>query len=192
MIEEEARFCRLLREGQQAAMEKMVESYGDRLLRGAFFLCRNEPEAQDLVHDTFYQAFRSVKNFNGNSSLYTWLYRILRNLYLNQNRRKKIFSALISGHQASWLRPDAEGQNSGDISGPGLMDVMSDLPLKHREILLLRYVEGLKIQEIGEILGLSYGTVKSRLYHAIRKLKKKLLRTPNFGRCLEKENAHEM
>jgi hypothetical protein len=52
MIEEEARFCRLLREGQPAAMEEMVESYGDRLLRGAFFLCRNEPEAQDLVHDT--------------------------------------------------------------------------------------------------------------------------------------------
>jgi len=192
MIEEEARFCRLLREGDPAATEKMVEAYGDRLLRGAFFLCRNEAEAQDLVHDTFYQAIRSVKNFNGCSSLYTWLYRILRNIFFNQIRRKKIFSSLISGPHVSWLRPEDEGRDSGDRAEAGLMEAMSDLPLKHREILLLRYGEGLKIQEIGEILGLSYGTVKSRLYHAIRKLKKKLLRTQSFGLCPVKENSHEV
>jgi len=67
MIEEEASFCRLLREGQPAAMEKMVESYGDRLLRGAFFLCRNEPEAQDLVHDTLSIRHLVILSVNPNS-----------------------------------------------------------------------------------------------------------------------------
>jgi len=190
MIEDEINFSRLLKAGDPIAMEKMVESYGDRLLRGAFLLCRNEPEAQDLVHDTFYQAFRSVKNFRGDCSLYNWLYRILRNIFLNQNRRKRIFSSLISSHRTTWLRYDAQGQNSRDVNGAGLMDAINGLPMKLREILYLRYVEGLKIWEIGEILGLPYGTVKSRLYYAIQKLKKELLGTLNFRDYSEKENFH--
>jgi hypothetical protein len=67
MIEEEASFCLLLREGQPAAMEKMVESYGDRLLRGAFFLYRNEPEAQDFVHDTLSIRHLVILSANPNS-----------------------------------------------------------------------------------------------------------------------------
>ena len=192
MIEDEAAFYRLLREEDPATLEKMVVTYANRLLRGAFFLCRNEPEAQDLVHDTFYQAFLSIRNFNGDSSLYSWLYGILRNIYLNQTRRKRIFFSLLASRRASWLNPDIVGRDAADLIGSELAEAISRLPLKHREILLLRYLDGYKIHEIGEILGVSSGTVKSRLYHALRKLKRNVFRTPGLGRLLEKENSHEM
>jgi RNA polymerase sigma-70 factor (ECF subfamily) len=192
MIEDEAAFYRLLKEEDPTGLEKMVATYANRLLRGAFFLCRNEPEAQDLVQDTFYQAFRSIKNFNGDSSLYFWLYRILRNIYFNQTRRKRKFVSLLASRRVSWINPDVAGRDTAAQIGIELTEAISRLPLKHREILLLRYMDGYKFHEIGEILDVSLGTVKSRLYYALRKFKKNVLRTPGLGRLPEKENSNEM
>jgi RNA polymerase sigma-70 factor (ECF subfamily) len=192
MIEEDAAFYRLLREKDPAALQKMVETHADRLLRGAFFLCRNEPEAQDLVHDTLYQAFRSLQNFNGDSSVYCWLYGILRNVFLNRNRRDRRFSTVLSDGRATWLNPNAVALGAENMESNGLDDLIGGLPPKHREIIHLRYGEGLKIREISEILGVSNGTVKSRLFHATRKLKKCLLRNPGAGPGPEKEKSYDV
>jgi len=192
MIEDEKAFCCLLREGDQTALEKMVENYGDRLVRGALFLCRDEPEAQDLVHETFYQAFLSVKNFKGECSVYFWLYRILRNIYLNQIRHKRKLFSLLKSQRISWLNPDIADKDVADRMGIEMTQAISRLSLKHREILLLRYMDGYKFHEIGEILDVSLGTVKSRLFHALRKLKNNILWPPDLGHVPDKENAHEM
>jgi RNA polymerase sigma-70 factor (ECF subfamily) len=78
------------------------------------------------------------------------------------------------------------------MENPGLDNLIGGLPPKHREIIHLRYGEGLKIREISEILGVSSGTVKSRLFHATQKLKKCLLRNPGAGPGPEKEKSHDV
>ena len=192
MIEDDAAFCRLLREKDPAAVQKMVETHADRLLRGAFFLCRNEPEAQDLVHDTFCQALRSLSNFNGDSSVYCWLYGILRNVFLNRSRRERRLFVALSDNRATWLDPVGGVHGSERTENSGFEDLIGGLPRRHSEVIHLRYGEGLKIREISEILGVSSGTVKSRLFHATRKLKKCLLRNPGSDPGPDKEKSHDV
>lgn len=192
MNEDDAAFCRLLREKDPAAVRIMVETYADRLLRGAFFLSRNESEAQDLVHDAFYQALRALPNFNGDSAVYCWLYGILRNVFLNRTRRDKRFSTALTDGRATWINPDATVRGAESIENDRFESLIGGLPSRHREIIHLRYAEGLKIKEISEILGISSGTVKSRLFHATRKLKKDLLRQPGSGPGPEQEKFHDV
>lgn len=69
-----------LQSGEPRAMEQLVDAFGDRLLRSAFLLCRDESEAQDIVQDTLVEAARSARRFQGRSSVYTWLHAILLNV----------------------------------------------------------------------------------------------------------------
>jgi RNA polymerase sigma-70 factor, ECF subfamily len=192
MLDDDA-FCRLLREGDPGALSRMAELYGDRLLRGAFFLCRNESEAQDLVQEALFQAIRGISSFRGESHVYGWLYRILRNIHLNQRRREGLWSAIIR-RRALQAASEDPPRHSGDThaSNPGIDSAIDALPPKQREIIHLRYDEGLKIHEIGKILGVSSGTVKSRLFHATLKLKRRLLRNPAGGGVPGKEKSHEL
>jgi len=193
MLDDDASFRRLLREGDPAALARMAELYGDRLLRGASYLCRNEPEAQDLVQETLFQAIRGISTFRGESHVYGWLYRILRNIYLNQRRREGLWSAMIRRRAFQVASDDPPGHSSDTrASNPGIDSAIDALPSKQREIIHLRYDEGLKIHEIGKILGVSSGTVKSRLFHATLKLKRRLLRNPADGGVPGKEKSHEL
>jgi RNA polymerase sigma-70 factor (ECF subfamily) len=171
----------------------MVELYGDRLLKGAFFLCRNESEAQDLVQETLFQAIRGISSFRGESQVYGWLYRILRNIYLNQRRRDWRWSALIRKRSLPVLNDDpAAYSNNAPSADPGIDVAIRALPPKQREIIHLRYGEGFTIREIGEVLGVSPGTVKSRLFHATLKLKRRLLQESGGGGLRDKEKFHEL
>jgi RNA polymerase sigma-70 factor, ECF subfamily len=170
----------------------MAEIYGDRLLRGAFFLCRNESEAQDLVQETLFQAICGISSFRGESQVYGWLYRILRNIYLNQRRRDGYWSGLMKKRFISPVDDPRAYPNDNHLPDPGLDIAIGALPPKHREIIHLRYVEGFTIREIGEALSVSPGTVKSRLFHATLKLKRRLLRDPGQSGLPDEENPHEL
>jgi RNA polymerase sigma-70 factor, ECF subfamily len=191
MLDDDA-FCRLLREGDPAALARMAELYGDRLLRGAFFLCRNESEAQDLVQEALFQAIRGISSFRGESHVYGWLYRILRNIYLNQRRRDRHWSAIVNKRFVLPPEDPPAFPNDDHSPDPGIDSAIDALPPKQREIIYLRYDEGLKIHEIGKILGVSPGTVKSRLFHATLKLKRRLLRDPDQSGLPDEENPHEL
>src|ERR1035438_5396948 len=86
---DEERLITTLKGQLPGAMQELVNSYGDRLLRSAFLLCGNETDAQDIVQDTFLQAIRSVHRFQGRSSIYTWLHGILLNLTRHYYRDRK-------------------------------------------------------------------------------------------------------
>ncbi len=193
MLDDDKAFRRLLRERDPAALARMAELYGDRLLKGAFFLCRNEYEAQDLVQETLFQAIRGISSFRGESQVYGWLYRILRNIYLNQRRRDWRWSALVRKGSLGVPRDDPPAFPDGERSAdPGIETAVGALPPKQREIIHLRYGEGFTIREIGEVLGVSPGTVKSRLFHATLKLKRRLLQESGGGGLRDKEKSHEL
>lgn len=152
----------------------MFQSYGNRLLRAAYLLCHNETDALDLVQETFCQAMEAIGRFRGESKEYTWLYAILRNQYLLHCRRNFRWFPLdiIFNHQAE--KVDPWNQMNEAESHFRIEAAMSLLPFKHREVLLLRYVEEMKVDEIAELLRISPGTVKSRLHNATRRMQEKV------------------
>lgn len=156
-----------------AAIEALIETHGTRLLRSATLLCGNQTNAQDLVQDTFVEAFRSIHRFRGQASLYTWLHSILLNLTHHYHRKSKrlvydnelaVQEGLVSEEQPSAL--DLE------CATTELARALRQLSHPHREVLVLRFYEHMKIDEMARGLGISNGTVKSRLHYAIREMQK--------------------
>jgi RNA polymerase sigma-70 factor (ECF subfamily) len=180
---DEVNLVAALKGRDSAAIEDLVETHGDRLLRSATLLCGNEAVAQDLVQDTFVEALRSVHRFRGQASLYTWLHAILFNLTRHHRRdnARIVYDNDLASQQASTLEegPVASDLKSASVELTRALRLLSD---SHREVLVLRYYEHMKIHEIAQNLGVSKGTVKSRLHYAIQEMQKHLSAEMNlFG-----------
>lgn len=162
-----------LKDQDPAAVRELLDAYGDRLLRSAYLLCGDETEAQDLVQETFLQAIRSAHRFQGHSSIYTWLHAILLNLARSHHRSQKriIYDDELVDRE---MADENAGQLDARTVSSALKSAMQKLSGAHREIIVLRYYENLKIHEIAAHLGVSKGTVKSRLHYALQQLQKYL------------------
>jgi RNA polymerase sigma-70 factor (ECF subfamily) len=151
------------------AAQELLDAHGDRLLRSAFQLCGQETEAQDLVQETFLQAICSVHRFQGRSTIHTWLYGILLNLsrqYHRRHHRLVYDDELLDKEMAEENPGTLDARTAATALRAGLQKISG----AHREVIVLRYYEDLKIHEIAEHLGISKGTVKSRLHYAIQEL----------------------
>jgi RNA polymerase sigma-70 factor, ECF subfamily len=175
--------------GDAAAFDQMVERYWSRIYSMVNQLLRNPQDAEEVTQDAFIRAHRGLGNFRGDSSFSTWLYQIATNLARNRywywwrRRRDKSvsFDAPIGGESDMTLADviPAEVETPDDITvtqefvssiGKG----MEKLGRKHREILILRNVKNLSYEEIAAILGISIGTVKSRIARARESLRSKM------------------
>ena len=153
----------------------MVSLYGDGLMRTAFLLCKNEADAHDLVQETFLQAIKCRGNFNSEYALYSWLSGILLNLNRQHYRKKKrtiLSDEFENTRDAGTFDPEHHLDKEKVFAV--LYSIMEQLSLKHKEILILKYFEELKIHEIAGIVGASKGTVKSRLHYAVKQMQKKM------------------
>jgi RNA polymerase sigma-70 factor (ECF subfamily) len=188
---DEAKLVAALKGRDSAAIEALIETHGNRLLRSATLLCGDETNAQDLVQDAFVEAFRSVHRFRGQASLYTWLHSILLNLTRHHRRdsQRLVYDNELAAREVSVLeeRPSALDFESAAAELARALRQLSD---SHREVLVLRYYEHMKIHELARHLGVSKGTVKSRLHYAIREMQKLLPSEMNlFGAGGTKEMA---
>jgi len=161
-------------------LQEVIEANGDRLVRSAYLLCGDETEAQDLVQETFLQALKSAHKFRGNSAVYTWLHGILRNLCRRHLRQQKrlVFEEKLVLKEPS--RPPAANESDRNFCSATLTEALQKLSPDHREVVVLRYYENLKIQEIAEQTGVANGTVKSRLHYAVRCLEHLIPREMNL------------
>ncbi|MDB6037903.1 MAG: polymerase, sigma-24 subunit, subfamily [Verrucomicrobiales bacterium] len=148
--------------------QEFVEAHGDRLLRSAYLLCGNETEAQDLVQETIIQAIQSWRGFRGESALYTWIRGILLNLCRRHHRKQKrlVYDGELVLRET--FHYDHAQQMDQDFCAERVTQAMQELSEEHREVLILRYFENMKIAEIAQQTGVSGGTVKSRLHYAVR------------------------
>jgi RNA polymerase sigma-70 factor, ECF subfamily len=164
-----------LRNQAPQAAKELVASYGDRLFRSACLLCGNDAEAEDLVQETFLQALRSASRFGGRSSLYTWLHGILLNLirHYHRDRRRMVYDESLARPETIAVEEDPSGLD-GATTSCALADALRQLSEPHREVIVLRFYEDLKIHEIAARLGISKGTVKSRLHYAIAQMQRRL------------------
>jgi RNA polymerase sigma-70 factor (ECF subfamily) len=175
--------------GDQAAFDEMVGRYWDRIYAMVNQLLRNSQDAEEVTQDAFIRAHRGLVNFRGDSAFSTWLYQIATNLARNRYwywwRRKRdksvSFDAPVSSDNATTLADliPAEVETPDDITVTQefvarIAKGMERLSAKHREILTLRNIKNLTYEEIAEILGISVGTVKSRIARARESLRRKL------------------
>ncbi len=175
--------------GDQSAFDEMVSRYWDRIYSMVHQLLRNAQDAEEVTQDAFIRAHRGLVNFRGESAFSTWLYQIATNLARNRYwywwRRKRDFSdsldAPVSSENSTTLAEiiPAELETPDDIAVTQefvsrISRGMDRLSAKHREILILRNVKNMAYEEIAEILGISVGTVKSRIARARESLRSKL------------------
>lgn len=153
-------------------IEELVHRYWHEIWQYAFFLTRQEQLAEDIAQDTFVQAFRSISSFRGESSVKTWLFKIARNTAFNYRKsaffRKVTLFGLLKDKTTYF---SAETHYFNNILTDEIWEAVLALPKRYREIIILHAHYGLNHAELVALLGISAGTVKSRLHRARVKLK---------------------
>ncbi|OZV10401.1 hypothetical protein CIW83_20415 [Tissierella sp. P1] len=157
---EEKELVRKLRKGNEEAYIKLLDIYGNRLLKTCYLILKNEKDAEDIVQDTFLRVFNQIDNYNGNSSLYTWIYRIALNLCKDKIKSRREFEIYEDIFET---KEKVEDIVFNSIDREILRRELFNLNALYREILILFYFEELAIKEISEILEKKEGTIKSRL-----------------------------
>ena len=154
----------------RSELERLMEQYGSSLLRMCALYLKDADLAQDAVQETFIRAYRHIEDYRGESSERTWLTAIAINV-----SRDMLRTAWFR-HQSRSTDIDTLPEKPADFEFPDntvLTEVMH-LPAKYREVVLLRYYEGLKLKEVASALGLSDGRVRSRLNKANELLRDRL------------------
>lgn len=167
-------------QGDTEAFEQLVFRHRDKIYARAMLMMRNEEEALDLSQEAWVKAWQRLHQFQGDSSFATWMTRIVINLCLDQIRRQK----KTRSESIEQLEEDAGGverQMPVEIINPteGLEktelrrridEAMSKLTDAHRAVLIMHEFDGLQYKEIADRIGISIGTVMSRLFYARRRL----------------------
>lgn len=175
------------KEGDQRAFRMLVERYQRKVYAVALGMVKDPEEARDVAQDAFIKVHRYLDNFKGDSSFYTWLYRITCNLAIDRIRSRRgegvgfdekvgvseeetaeagfLSTRLGTNPQKSALRRELAEK---------MAEALEQIPEKHKEILLLREVEGLSYEDLSRVLDIPKGTVMSRLFHARAKMQKLL------------------
>jgi RNA polymerase sigma-70 factor (ECF subfamily) len=176
---------RAAQRGDEQAFRSLVERYHRRVVQLALGMVKDADEAMDIAQETFVRVHRYLPSFKGDSSFFTWTYRIAMNLCLDSQRRKGRAERVDLGQGDDAEIEAAMDPPSHALAGPqrqvlneelrGKMEeALAGLSENHRAILLLREVEGLSYEELARVLGIRKGTVMSRLFHARLKMQNKL------------------
>lgn len=165
--------------GDRQAFGQLVERYQDRVFNALVGLLGCREEARDAAQDAFVQAWRKLDAFRGEAKFYTWLYRIAMNQGLSRRRRKRPVASLDQQKEAVGAEPvDPAGEPTDTLAAAEnvaqVRAALAELADDHRQILVLREIEGLAYEDIAETLELPVGTVRSRLFRARSQLKEVL------------------
>ena len=169
--------------GQTEAFDQLVNRYRSRVFAMIYNMVHNEQDAWDLAQDSFVKAWKSIKRFRGQSSFYTWLYRIVMNVTIDHARKKQIKGAGTEFNDEVKLGEIEPGARTAPRSEPlphrqmerseiraRIDAAIAQLTPEHRAVILMKETEDMQYHEIAEALGCSIGTVMSRLFYARKRL----------------------
>jgi RNA polymerase sigma-70 factor, ECF subfamily len=184
--EEDRELIVLAQKGDKAAFRSLVERHQRRAFAIAMGLVRDENDARELVQEAFLRVYRGLGAFQGGSSFFTWLYRIVTNLAIDLMRKPGRKDAELQESQSS-TEDESDFPLVSRIDGADPLDVLrrqeiaarikaalDALPPYHRGVILMREVEGMSYEEMAQAMGVSKGTIMSRLFHARQKLQRAL------------------
>lgn len=178
------------RRGELSAFEELVRLYEKRVYMVALRSTGTPEDAADITQEVFLRAWRSIESFRGDSGFSTWLFRITMNLCVDFARHKQVqpqTQPLVGEDETERPIPDhaptPEEHLENRELGRELAAALDEVSEEHRQIVLLRDVDGMSYTEIAETLEISEGTVKSRLSRARLALRAILLRRGNLLHC---------
>ena len=168
----------------QQIFEKELFPHMDALKTFAYHLTYNEEDADDLVQETYLKAHKFIENYDAGTNAKAWLFKILKNAYINDYRKKVMRPTKVDLDDLISIR-DGENPNShtfhdlrqeifDNTMGDEVTMAMNSLPIEFRTVILLCDIENFSYDEIAKILELPIGTVRSRLFRARNMLKEKL------------------
>lgn len=166
--------------GDESALAEIYNQHKRRIMSLCWRMVRNQAEAEDMVQDTFLQAFRKLHTFRGDSALSTWLHRIAVNLVLMKMRKHSIIEVPVDDHPSEDADSGVGEFGSDDSRLEGAIDridldlALEDLAPGYRLVFVLHDVEGYEHPEIAAMLGCSTGCSKSQLHKARLRLRRHL------------------
>lgn len=188
---EDAKLIERAKGGDREAFRVLVEKHQRRAFTIAFSLVRDENDAKEIVQEAFVRVFKGLKSFQGTSSFFTWLYRILHNLSIDHLRKPEVRAMEKRRGQRDEQNPEemdddfptmARFERADPVAFARRKEVaakleaaLDTLPDYHRSVILMRELEGLSYEEMAQAMNVSKGTIMSRLFHARQKLQKVLV-----------------
>ncbi|HET6575521.1 MAG TPA: sigma-70 family RNA polymerase sigma factor [Fimbriiglobus sp.] len=168
--------------GRPAAFGDLVLRYQDRLFNSVVRVVDNPDDALDVVQDAFFSAFQSLASFKGDAEFFTWLYRIAFNTAVSLRRRRRATVSLETGRDGEVVidpqDPSAETRPGTALERTeeeeALQTALNRLSGEHRTVLVLKDIEGMKYEEIAEVIGVPIGTIRSRIHRARLELRELL------------------
>ncbi len=185
---EDDELIRAAQKGERTAFDALVRRYDRSVLRLALHMLGNEEDAQDVHQEAFIKAYRHLSNFRFECSFYTWLYRIVTNLCLDQLRRRKsrredpgtVLDAsgeemdLMANVQDDRSTADPDRELRRKHQHAAIQSALGELTPRERTVFELKHYQGLKLRTIGEMLSTTEETAKNTLFRATRKLRARL------------------
>ena len=157
---------------QNEAFRKLVREYQRPLYTHVRNMVLNHDDADDVLQNTFVKIFQNLKNFKGESKLFSWMYRIATNEAINfintRSKKSGIYNEEIKDKLVKNLESDVD--YDGDEIQLKLQNAVAILPEKQQQVFKMKYFEELKYEEMSEILGTSVGALKASYFHAVKKI----------------------
>ena len=186
---DEQKLISLAQKGDQAAFEQLLDHYQKPVYHQALRLVGNPEDAADVTQEVFLKVWKHLPSFRGESSFSTWLYRLTSNAAIDFLRREKRQSGpgeVSLDDEETYVEPVDPSPTPQRLAEnlelrQALAQGLEKLSPEHRQVLLLRELQGLSYEEISDTLELDLGTVKSRIARAREKLRNYLLRSGNFS-----------
>lgn len=181
--EEELKLVKRCLSGEKEALEEFVNLFQKPIFNLAYRLCGDRDSAEDIAQESLIRALENLKHFKGESSLYTWLYRITTNIFYDYLRQRKELSydQMVYGEEEETTGlelPDEETSVEKEVERKDIQEIVrreiEKIPSYYRTVLVLYDIEGFTYEEICQILQKPLGTVKSRLNRARQLLKQRL------------------
>ena len=174
--------------GSRTAFDALVRQYEHQVLRLALHLTGSEHDAEDIYQEAFLKAYRYIGNFRFECSFYTWIYRIVTNLCLDQLRRKKTrredHAVVVdrSGEEIDVLATVSDNRSFSNpareldrkLLGERIHAALEKLTPRERMVFVLKHYQGLRLRTIGELLHTTEETAKNTLFRATKKLRTQL------------------
>ncbi len=189
MSSEEKKLLRYAIKGDVESFEKLIERYQSKAYNIALRMIGNEEDAKDVIQDAFIKIYRSLHKFRGDSSFYTWIYRIVTNTcydFIKKQNKRNNNTISLTNYQNS-LEGEVEDikdeRHQPDIimdskeDSTHILDCLHRLSYDHKTVIILRDIQGFSYDEIAQILNCSEGTVKSRINRARISLKEIIVST---------------
>jgi RNA polymerase sigma-70 factor (ECF subfamily) len=175
---------RAAQRGDQDAFEQLVRAYDQSVLRLAMNLLRSPEDARDVYQEAFLRVYRNLHSFRFDCSFHTWLYRIVTNICLDQLRKRKVRKeepAVVETSEGAIDRTEAFEEESAAANpervtwnrqlGQRIGDALEELTPRERMVFELRHYQGLRLRNIGEILGTSEEAAKNCFFRATQKMR---------------------